>query len=335
MPPPPPHDGGRELLHNGPAHRVERLPQPDGTGWILKTSVGVGLGAAERLENERRILQRLQGAEGCPRLIDTEGPPHSLLMADFGGVRLDASDLMGALDLAAFLQLAKTLARAVAGVHARGIVHRAIEPAHILVRPDELTVELIGFSTATTFVEEPSILGGTARLPRNPLWIAPEQTGLMNRAVDWRADLYSLGTVLYALATGKAPFTEESAEKILHAHMARLPDPPSAAAPWIPKILERILLKLLAKEPEERPQGPASLARNFALLHQAHAEGRPLEEIPLPPEDIPARPRPPSRLHGRSEEFERLAGAFERVTNGGARQVFVAGRPGTGKSSLI
>jgi PAS domain S-box-containing protein len=322
-------------LHNGPAHRVERLPQPDGTGWILKTSVGVGLGAAERLENERRILQRLQGAEGCPRLIDTEGPPRSLLMADFGGVRLDASDLMGALDLAAFLQLAKTLARAVAGVHARGIVHRAIEPAHILVRPDELTVELIGFSTATTFVEEPSALGGTARLPRNPLWIAPEQTGLMNRAVDWRADLYSLGAVLYALATGKAPFTEESAEKILHAHMARLPDPPSAAAPWIPKILERILLKLLAKEPDERPQGPASLARNFALLHQAHAGGRPLEEIPLPPEDIPARPRPPSRLHGRSEEFERLAGAFERVTNGGARQVFVAGRPGTGKSSLI
>jgi len=335
MPPPPPHNGGRELLHNDPAHRVERLLRPDGAGWILKTAAGVGLGAAERVENERRILQRLQGAEGCPRLIDTEGPPHSLVMADFGGVRLDASALMGALDLAAFLQLAKNLARSVAGVHARGIVHRAIEPAHILVRPGELTVELIGFGTATTFVEEPSALGGTARLPRNPLWIAPEQTGLMNRAVDWRADLYSLGAVLYALATGKPPFVEESAEKILHAHMARLPNPPGAAAPWMPKILERILLKLLAKEPDERPQGSASLARDLALLHQALAEGNPLEKIRLPPEDIPARPRPPSRLHGRSAEFERLAGAFERVTNGGARQVFVAGRPGTGKSSLI
>ena len=335
MPSPSPHESGRELLHNGTARRVERLPRPDGAAWILKTAAGVGLGAAERLENERRILQRLQGAEGCPRLIETEEAPRSLAMADFGGVRLDASDLMGARDLAGFLLLAKNLARAVAAVHARGIVHRAIEPAHILVRPGELAVELIGFGSATTFVEEPTAQGETARLPRNPLWIAPEQAGLMNRAVDWRVDLYSLGAVLYALATGKPPFTEESAAKILHAHMARLPNPPGVASPWIPKILERILLQLLAKEPDERPQGAASLARNFALLHQALAEGRPLEEIPLPPEDIPARPRPPGRLHGRSAEFDRLAAAFERVTNGGARQVFVAGRPGTGKSSLI
>jgi hypothetical protein len=215
------------------------------------------------------------------------------------------------------------------------VIHRAIEPAHILVRPGEMAVELIDFGAASTFVEEPSGGWKSNRPLGNPLWIAPEQTGRMNRAVDWRSDLYSLGAVLYGLATGEPPFEADSITEILHAHMARLPVPPGAIAPWMPKPLEQMILKLLAKEPDQRYQGAASLARDLGLLRHALSTGSPLETIALPPSDIPARPRPPSRIHGRSKELQRLTEALEGVICGGARRLFVAGHSGTGKSTLF
>jgi hypothetical protein len=339
--PPPPGDfpagdyPQSELLHDGESHTIHRVRGEDQSSQIVKSPAARNLSGGGRLEIERHILERLRGVEGCPQLVNFQRPGKSLSTHDGGGMQLDASGLMGHLDLEGFLTLSEKLARLVAAIHERGVIHRAIEPAHILVRLGDMGIELIDYGAASTFIEEPSGDWKPNLALGNPLWIAPEQTGRMNRVVDWRTDLYSLGAVLYGLATGEPPFEADSVTEILHAHMAKLPKPPGASAPWMPRPVEKMILKLLAKEPDQRYQGAASLARDLALLRRALAEGAPLETITLPSSDIPARPRPPTRIHGRSKELQCLAEAFESVTCGGARRVFVTGHSGTGKSSLF
>ena len=160
------------------------------------------------LYNEQRILRRLEGVAGCPRLVRFEAVRSELVVADFGGVPLSESELLGHIDLERFLVLSETLAGIVAAIHGRGVIHKNLNPANILIRPDELRLEIIGFDLATTFAEEHPEFDHPSRLSGSPVYLSPEQTGRMNRPVDYRTDLYSLGATLYALATGAPPFDE-------------------------------------------------------------------------------------------------------------------------------
>jgi len=285
--------------------------------------------------NERRILERLQGLAGCPRLLPGDPCAPEPRVADFGGVPLGRSGLMGNPDLGRLLTLALALARAVARCHGRGVIHHDLNPAKILIRPDDLRVQIIGFELAATFAEDRSGFDPLDRLPGALAYLSPEQTGRMNRPVDYRTDLYSLGAVLYALATGAPPFADTDTLGLIHAQLARSPAPPRDRAAWLPPRLSELILALLAKEPEERYQSAAGLADDLARLRRALRERADLDTVPLRARDLPLAPRPPRRLHGRDAELATLTAALARVGAGGTQGLFVAGYAGVGKTALI
>ena len=196
-----------------------------------------------------------------------------LLLEDPGGEPLD--ELLGALmELGLFLRLAVALAAAAAEVHRRGVIHKNIKPAHVLVNAPTGQVWLAGFGIASRLRRErqspepPEFVAGTSRM-------APEQTGRMNRSIDSRSDLYSLGVTLYEMATGSLPFTASDPMEWVHCHIARQPMPPSERVANLPAQVSAIIMKLLAKTAEDRYQTAAGLERDLRrCLAQWEAEGR-------------------------------------------------------------
>ncbi len=210
------------------------------------------------------------GAPGVPQLVEAwpeEGVP-GFTMADTGHVSLEAFLTGTTPGTAWLLRFAAEAARVLARVHAAGILHGDISPGNLLVRPDGSDPVLADFDLATTFAEErldfshPSEVAGT--LP----YVSPERTGRTGRAADQRADLYSLGAVLYQLATGQPPFGIGAGDPLdlIHAHLAKLPAPPHELAPDLPPMLSAILLRLLEKEPDRRYASAEGLAHDLDRL---------------------------------------------------------------------
>lgn len=328
------HHETETILHRSAEGCVSRRIDPDTGSRIVKRFSSDSATSQILLGNEHDILQRLRGTPGCPQVVDYDSRQGELVLDDFGGVPLDGATL-GQVSLDRFLLLAEALARIVASVHDRGVVHRDINPSNILIRPDESQLQLVNFGLATTFAEEHPGFEPAKRVHGDPAFLSPEQSGRMNRAVDYRTDLYSLGATLYALATGQPPFVETDAMSLVHAHLARPPAPPQQLAPWMPSVVAELLLTLLAKEPDQRYQSAAGVVRDLMRLREANATGMPLDEVPLRQHDQPLSIRLPQRLYGRDLEFDRLMEAFEQVLLGGSRAVFVGGYAGIGKTSLI
>lgn len=321
------------LIYQGLSHRVMRTVDPVHGPLIVKQAWGDADAGRGALDHEIDILQRLLTIPGLPRLVRFDGD--GLAVADFGGVTLEQSGRLGRVDLKTFLGIAEALAEQLAALHGRGIIHKDINPTNLLIRPDDWQVQIIDFDLATTFADEHPEFTHPDRVLGTPAYLSPEQTGRMNRPVDYRTDLYSLGATLYALATGTPPFDESDPLALMHAHLARPPQPPQERAPWLHPRVAEVILELLVKEPDERYQSAAGLAHDLGQLRLALAEGRPLALIQLKTRDLPLAPRPPHRLYGRDRELETLLATFDEVTKGGVRGLFVAGYSGVGKTSLI
>jgi serine/threonine protein kinase len=287
------------------------------------------------LAGERLTLKLLQGVPGCPRLLDDSSASDELRIADFGGSLLSQLGLPAAVSLDQFLRIAETLAADLAAIHGRRIIHKNLRPESILIRPDDLSLQIINFDIATRFaVEEPDFEAAGYSLEQLR-YASPEQTGLMNRPVDYRTDLYSLGATLYALATGAPPFAETDGRALIHAHLTQEPRPPQDKANWLPEPVARLILILLAKEPDNRYQSAAGLLRDLQALRMAHEENRPLDTVRLRTNDLPLSPQRPRHLHGRNHELTALMNAYSATQRGGSHGVFVAGYSGVGKTSLI
>jgi diguanylate cyclase (GGDEF)-like protein len=289
--------------------------------------------------NERRSLGRLQDVPGCQASPNAPSPKASLPdahgVAAFDGLPLDQSGYPGQTDLGRFLHIAEQLSRVIAAIHARGVIHMDINPAHILIRPDDGALQVVGFGLATTFIEEPVVFDHRHPILGTPAFMSPEQTGQMNRPVDYRTDLYSLGATLYLLATGRPPFALTDKLGLLHAHLAISPQPPQILAPWLPGTVSALILTLLEKEPADRYQSAAGLVHDIQQLRSALAEGRPLDSVPLRQRDMPLFPRPGRHLYGRDREVATLLDAVSATRRGGVQVVFVAGYSGVGKTCLI
>ncbi|MCK9931182.1 diguanylate cyclase [Frankia sp. Mgl5] len=337
-----------ELLHETARTRVTRLLLPAGSV-IRKEPLGPG--ARWRLRHEVDILERLAGVEGVAHLA-AAGPdgPAPALPADRGGVPLaDAggvplagvgglllADVGGAdlsrwatpMDPAELVDLAGALARAVAGMHGRGVLHRDISPANIVVNRAGNRPYLIDFALATTATEiQPGFAHHNEIVGTVP-YLAPEQTGWTGSPVDQRADLYAVGATLYELATGAPPFGSGDPLRIIHDHLTRVPVAPSVVNPALPAGLSDVVMHLLEKEPDDRYQSAEGLALDLVLVHRG-ACVRPGEH------DLPERPLTPSRLAGRERETGELRAAFTDAVAGRCRGILVAGAPGVGKTSLV
>ncbi|HTR14115.1 MAG TPA: AAA family ATPase [Roseiarcus sp.] len=289
----------------------------------------------DRLAHEYELRGELEAA-WCARPLELrrEGGRTLLLLEDSGGEPLER--LVGEpMETERFLRLAIGAAAALGKVHERGLIHRNVKPANILVNCADGDVRLTDFGIASRPArgpetrEPPEFIAGTLA------YMAPEQTGRMNRPVDSRSDLYALGVTFYQMLTGALPFSASDPLEWVHCHIARKPTPPGERLKTVPDVLSDIVMKLLSKTAEERYQTAAGLARDLRrCLSQWEAHGG-VEPFPLGRRDESDRLMIAEKLYGREREVESLRAAFDRiVAAGGPELVLIVGQAGVGKSSV-
>jgi PAS domain S-box-containing protein len=289
-----------------------------------------------RLEHEYALSAELDAAWAVrPTQLTRDHGRTALILEDPGGEPLDRL-LEAPLELEQFLRIAVGLSAALRQLHGRGFIHKDIKPANALVDPNTGQVRLMGFGIASRLPRElqpsepPEFIAGT--LP----YMAPEQTGRMNRSIDSRSDLYSLGITLYEMLTGTLPFTAADPMEWVHCHIARRPVPPAERVKRVPALASAIIMKLLAKAAEERYQTAAGVEHDLRLcLAQWEAQGR-IDNFRLGEHDTPDRLLIPEKLYGRARGVDALLAAFDGVASTGTPElVLVSGYSGIGKSSVV
>jgi PAS domain S-box-containing protein len=294
----------------------------------------------KRLEHECSLREALEPAWSArPIELARDSDRIVLELEDPGGVPLDL--LLGhPLELPLFLRLAVSLSGATDHLHERRIIHKDIKPANVLVDPGTGQCWLRGFGIASRLprerqpAEPPEFLAGTLA------YMAPEQTGRMNRCVDCRSDLYALGVTLYEMLTGSLPFMASNPMEWVHCHIARKPVAPSKQFATIPEPVSAIIMKLLAKTAEERYQTAAGVESDLKRCLDEYLRSSGVQEkileFPLGQSDTPDHLLIPEQLYGRAHEIDILLGAFDRIVAGGPPElVLVSGYPGIGKSSVV
>jgi predicted ATPase/signal transduction histidine kinase len=291
-----------------------------------------------RLEHEYSLATELDGAWAAQPLVLTRHQGRAaLILKDPGGEPLDRvieQHKRQPIDLARFLRIAIGLATALSQAHRQGLIHKDVNPANALV-DDSGHVWLIAFGIATRLPRErltpapPEIIAGTLA------YMSPEQTGRMNRSMDARSDLYSLGVTLYEMLTGALPFAAADPLEWVHCHIARQPVAPIDRV-GVPEPLSAIIMRLLAKNAEERYQTAAGLQADLRrCLTEWQLQGR-IDPFTLGADDSSDRLLIPEKLYGREREVGALLAAFDRVVaQGTAELVLVSGYSGVGKSSVV
>jgi len=258
-----------------------------------------------------------------------------LVLTDPGGEHLDR--LLGRpMELTQFLRPAVGVSAALGQLHGCGLVHKDVKPANIVVNRASGEARLTGFGIASRLPRERQSPAPPESIAGTLAYMAPEQTGRMNRSIDSRSDLYSLGVTLYQMLTGSLPFTASDPMEWVHCHIARKPVPPSERLEKIPAPISHIIMKLLAKTAEERYQTAAGVESDLRRC-LAEWEIQPhIDEFPLGEHDTPDRLLIPEKLYGRAREVDTLLASFDRIVKSGAPElVLVSGYSGIGKSSVV
>jgi hypothetical protein len=261
-----------------------------------------------------------------------------LVLEDRGETPLQALLALRRFDLQAFFPLALQLATILVELHRREITHNAISPDSILVHPATGDVCLADFCLASQTSDETQALPPPLLRHSALVYASPEQTGRMNRVIDYRSDFYSLGVTFYALLTGNPPFRSADALELIHQHIASTPPAPAALDPNIPQPLSQLVMKLLAKTAEARYQSALGLKEDLAHCTREWAARGQITPFTLAQRDVPDRFLISQKLYGRELEVSALLNAFDRVVQGHsapAAMMLVAGYSGIGKTSLI
>ncbi|MEP6518259.1 trifunctional serine/threonine-protein kinase/ATP-binding protein/sensor histidine kinase [Microcoleus vaginatus] len=278
-----------------------------------------------------------------PLTLEVYHNSYALVMEDFGGVSLpnylktttNETQPSQVLPLAEFLQLAIQLTDIIHYLYQNRVIHKDIKPANILINPDTKQIQLIDFSIAsllpreTQEIQNPNILEGTLA------YLSPEQTGRMNRGIDYRSDFYSLGVTFYELLTGNLPFISDDPMKLVHCHLATQSIPIHQINPEIPLILAKIVSKLMAKNAEKRYQSALGLKHDLEICLLQLQKTATIEDFELGKRDISDRFTIPEKLYGREKEVDQLLAAFERVSLGATEMMLVAGFSGIGKTAVV
>ncbi|MSP59687.1 MAG: GAF domain-containing protein [Myxococcales bacterium] len=258
-----------------------------------------------------------------------------LVMEDFGGVSLRSLMASGPIPLVDAIPIAGQLAKALGELHRHQIVHKNIEPSNVFVNQGTGEVKIGHFDLASRLSWESPTLTAFDRLEGTLAYISPEQTGRMNRGIDYRTDLYSLGVTLYELLVGRVPFDSADPMTVVHSHIAVQPIEPREARAAIPLAVSDVVMKLLAKNAEDRYQSAYGLAVDLRECeNQLKASGTIAGFVPGT-HDASATFQIPQKLYGREEEKRQLLAAFERVAAGSTETMLVSGYSGVGKSSLV
>ena len=335
-------DSGSEVLWEDGERVFRRGRRPDDNGTpravliVLPAAEHPSRSSLDRLTHEFELKDEFDSAWAVrPLDLVRDAGRTMLVLEDPRGEPLDR--LLGTpMAVGRFLRLAVGIAAALGKLHQRGLVHKDIKPGNILVNAATGEVWLTGFGIASRLARErqaphpPETIAGTFA------YMAPEQTGRMNRSIDSRSDLYSVGVTFYQMLTGALPFTATDPMEWVHCHLARQPVPPAERLQEVPAAVSAIVMKLLAKRAEDRYQTAAGLEIDVRRCQSEWEAQRRIDDFPLGERDRPDRLLVPEKLYGRQREVETLLAAFDRVVNGGAPElVLVSGYSGIGKSSVV
>jgi predicted ATPase/signal transduction histidine kinase len=290
----------------------------------------------ERFEHEYALRAELDSDWAArPLTLARREGRSMLILEDPGGEPLDR--LLGEpMELSRFLRFAVGLAAALGKLHQQGLIHKDIKPANILVDSATGEIRLTGFGIASRLPRErqspepPQVIAGTLA------YMSPEQTGRMNRSIDSRSDLYSLGVTFYEMLTGALPFKADDPMEWVHCHIAREPVAPDRRVKEIPAPVSALVMKLLAKTAEERYQTAAGLVRDLRRCLMDWDGHCRIHSFQLGTHDVSDLLLIPEKLYGRDHEIEVLLASFDRVVaNGIPELVLVSGYSGVGKSSVV
>jgi predicted ATPase/serine phosphatase RsbU (regulator of sigma subunit)/tRNA A-37 threonylcarbamoyl transferase component Bud32 len=266
------------------------------------------------------------------------GDSFALVLEDFSGISIKSMlDQKNKFDIKTLLPLSAKIAETLGSLHAKDIVHKDIKPHNILINSKTGEIKITDFGISAVITHEHDEVYNPEYITGTLSYMSPEQTGRINRTVDYRTDLYSLGVTMYEMALGTLPFKSLDPLEIIHSHIAVMPVSPSVLDPEIPIVVSDIIMKLLSKTPEERYQNGFGAAADLSeCSRQMDREGV-IKTFPIARHDISNRFIIPQKLFGRDKEIETLLASFENVLNWGmgAGILAVSGAPGIGKSALV
>ncbi|HVJ88669.1 MAG TPA: AAA family ATPase, partial [Labilithrix sp.] len=321
------------LVHRRDLTALHRGLTRDGRSVLVEVVAAPRDGDVERLGQEFELMRAVRSPAVLEPLgVTTQDGYPALVFEDFAGTPLSTHRFV---ELREFLRVAERMAAALEEVHRAEVIHRDLKPDHFLVDPTTADVKLLGFGLATRTSSEAAATS-VQRLEGSLPYMSPEQTGRMNRAVDSRSDVYSLGIVLFEMLTGRLPFEAFDRLEWGRCHVVRMPPSPRSFVKTAPDAVANIVLKCLAKRAEDRYQTARGLAADLARCRAALNEDGRVESFALGARDVPDRLQASQALYGRQVELAALERAFDRVLeNCRPELVVVSGEPGVGKSSLV
>ncbi|WP_407947189.1 AAA family ATPase [[Phormidium ambiguum] IAM M-71] len=325
------YDGSRTLVYRG-------IRESDQQPIVLKQHKSEYPTFAELVQfRNQYIITKNLNLPGIISPISLENYRNgfALVMEDFGGISLKEYTNSRNLSLEEFFHIGIAIAETLEGLYLNRIIHKDIKPHNILINPETKQIKLIDFSISSLLpkenqeIQNPNVLEGTLT------YMSPEQTGRMNRGIDYRTDFYSLGVTFYELLTNRLPFQSNDPMELVYCHIAKKPTPPIEVNPSIPQMVNDIILKLMAKTPEERYQTAFGLRYDLEnCLRQWQTNGE-IPSFTLGQRDISDRFFIPEKLYGRETEVFTLLAAFDRISQGTSEMMLVAGFSGIGKTAVV
>ncbi|UCH94147.1 MAG: serine/threonine-protein kinase PknK, partial [Candidatus Aminicenantes bacterium] len=327
----------QEILHQGKNFTVYRSIKENETApcilKVLDKKTTHKLKITQTLKNEYHFLEQIDSEYVIKAFDWIEDKDRAVIvLEDINGIPLkDEIKKQGfSFKLEPFIELALQMANGLAAIHGQNIIHKDINPTNIIWNSRTNSLKIIDFNIASKFDTKTSYLGNPEKLQGTLPYISPEQTGRVNRRVDMRSDLYSVGVTFYEMLTGQLPFEHRDPMEIVYAHLARDPEPPHIVNEQVPQVLSKIVLKLLQKNPEERYQSAKGLKYDLEKAVQLN-----FKDYKLGENDFSGKLQIPEKLYGREQEIEQLLDAYRRVSKGTKEMVLVAGYSGTGKTALV
>ncbi|MDY6898027.1 MAG: ATP-binding sensor histidine kinase [Cyanobacteriota bacterium] len=325
------HEGTNTIIYRGTSHSNQQKVILK----ILKEDYPT-LDAITRLKHEYKITENLD-LEAVVKILRLETKQNRLVLVleDFGGQSLKQVIANRKLELLEFLNIAVQLVKALVSLHSHNIIHRDIKADNIIINSETRQVKLTDFSIASRLSKEKLQLTNPNQLEGTLTYMSPEQTGRMNRVLDYRSDFYSLGVTFYEILTGRLPFQSNDPLELIHSHIAKQPPAIQQLNPEVPKGIANVVEKLMAKNAEDRYQTAKGLLADVELCREQLEITGTIIEFQPGRLDVLSQLLIPQKLYGRETQVNQLLDAFERVSQGNRELILVSGYSGIGKSSVV
>ncbi|NER35285.1 MAG: AAA family ATPase [Oscillatoria sp. SIO1A7] len=328
-----------EAIHNGTKTVIYRGKRESASGEAIVKTLKAEYPTLEeiaRLRHEYQILDSLDLPGTIkPLALENYGNGIAIVLEEFGSGSLEKYLAREKLSLVEFLKIAIKLVEILGEVHQCHVIHKDIKPHNILIDAVTGQIKLIDFSIATRLSRETQSISNPDLLEGTLAYMAPEQTGRMNRSIDYRTDFYCLGVTFYEMLTGQLPFTTTDPMELVHCHIAQIPLPPQEVNPEIPPAISEIVMKLVAKNAEDRYQSAPGIKADLEeCLFQWQTLGT-IENLIPGERDKSGQFLIPQKLYGREAEVAELMAAFDRASSGVAEMMLVSGYSGVGKTAVI